>query len=158
MNITRNDLVDPAAPGWEGETPYFLVINTGPTVGAIEQSFIVDLDHRGWHEEAGSLMRDEAEWLLVAKRDHVALAGNAVIALRVLPGEQPYYTKKIVGIAYGGSGELWLYGIGKKRLDGHVDRLWILPNGIIVPGDDGELFADRILRAMSTPPLEEPSA
>ena len=152
MNISRHDQLDPANPGWDGETPYFLVINTGPTSGPIDQSFIVDLDHHGWHEEAGSLMRDEAEWLLVAKRDHVSLAGNPVIALRVLPGEQPYYTKKIVGIVRGGSGEMWLYGIGKKRLDGHVDRLWILPNGIIVGGDDGELFAVRMMKTAGAVP------
>jgi hypothetical protein len=136
--------------GWAGETPYFLAINTDEP----KASWIVDLDEFAWMSQEPGLMRAESEWLLVAKRDVNTMVGHPVLALRVLPGEQPYYTKKIVGELTSGN-ELSLYGIGKKRLDGHVDRLWILPNGIIVPGDDGELIATRILKALRQQPQGE---
>lgn len=131
--------------GWAGETPYFLVINEGPTNGPVSDSWAIDLDEPGWTDSP--LMRVEGEWVLVAKQAVDSVAGTPVLAMRVLPGEQPYYHKRHVGIAYGpGSGEVEFYGIGKKRLDGHVDRLWIMPNGIIVPGDDGDIIATRMLK------------
>jgi hypothetical protein len=39
------------------------------------------------------------------------------------------------------------YGIGKKRLDGHVDRIWVLPNGVICTGDDVEPLVLAFIRA-----------
>lgn len=139
-------LVDPV--GWAGETPFFLMINEGPTNGPTTHEWVVDLDEPGWHSDRPDLMRVEGEWVLVAKRDATHLYGSPVLALRVLPGEQPYYIKRTVGVIYGTAdgGQILLYGIGKKRLDGHVDRLWILPNGVIVPGDDGDIIATRMLK------------
>lgn len=131
---------------WAGESPYFLVINTDEPAA----SWVIDLDEFAWMSDIPDLMRAEAEWILVAKRDVATMAGAPVMALRVLPGEQPYYTKRWVGIAYPAGGQIPIYGIGKKRNDGHVDRLWILPNGIIVPGDDGDLIATRILKSMAS--------
>ena len=141
--------------GWAGENPYFLVINTDDPPG----NWIIDLDEYAWMSQEPGLMRAPGEWVLIAKRDvnsHPLIPGMSqpIIAIRVAPGEQPYYTKRWVGIAYPAGGQLPLYGIGKKRLDGHVDRLWILPNGIIVPGDDGDVIATRMLKSLSQPQQE----
>ena len=149
MNVSRAS--EFLFTGWAGENPYFLVINTDDPV----ESWVVDLDEYAWMSQHPDLMRAPGEWVLAAKRDvdsHPLVAGASVpvIAIRVAPGEQPYYTKRWVGIAYPAGGQLPLYGIGKKRLDGHVDRLWILPNGIIVPGDDGDVIATRMLKAMAS--------
>lgn len=131
--------------GWAGETPYFLVINTGtPPV-----SNIVDLDEAGWMWERDGLMRAAGEWLLVAKRDNASLDGVPILAIRVLEGEQPYYSKRHIGTIMGAEGEILCYGIGKKRNDGHVDRLWILPNGVICGGDDVDIIAVNILKRMA---------
>ena len=131
--------------GWAGETPYFLVINTMDP----KQTNIVDLDEAGWMWERDGLMRATGEWVLVAKRDISSMQGTPIIAIRVLDGEQPYYTKRHIGMMMGGAGELMVYGIGKKRVDGHVDRLWILPNGIICAGDDVDIIGVNILKGIS---------
>jgi len=136
---------DDVFTGWAGETPYFLVINTMDP----KQSNIVDLDEAGWMWERDGLMRATGEWVLVAKRDISSMQGTPIIAIRVLDGEQPYYTKRHIGMMMGGAGELMVYGIGKKRVDGHVDRLWILPNGIICAGDDVDIIGVNILKGIS---------
>ena len=128
--------------GWSGDTPYFLVINTVDP----KESLYIDLDEPGWMSERQGLMRAEAEWVLAAKRTNDSIDGVPVVAMRVLPGEQPYYTHRHVGIVYPVGVEVQCYGIGKKRLDGHVDRLWILPNGIVCPGDDVDIIGSNIAR------------
>ena len=40
------------------------------------------------------------------------------------------------------------YGIGKKRRDGHVDRLWIFTTGQICAGDDVDIFGRAFLAQM----------
>ena len=129
--------------GWAGDNPFFLAINVGG------QSLIVDLDEPGWMWEREGLMRETGEWVLVAKNDANAALGTMVLSIRVLDGEQPYYTKRHFGSLLAG-GEIVVYGIGKKRLDGHVDRMWILPNGVICAGDDVDIIAPNILRGASS--------
>ena len=43
--------------------------------------------------------------------------------------------------------EVRAYGIGKKRLDGHVDRLWVLPTGVICAGDDVNVLGEALAQA-----------
>lgn len=127
------------AGDWQGDHPYCLTIAVKSTEGW--QAAVVDLDERGWATTHADLLRTPGRWYLVEKLTNIPILG-----IIVNPGEQPYYTAKHVGIAFGGSGEVTCYGIGKKRLDGHVDRLWIMPNGMITAGDDVEPFGAALLK------------
>lgn len=122
---------------WMGENPYCVVINRG-----IDDSLLIDLDKPGWSTEYAEWLRTPARWFLVRKSDM-----QAVLWMRVQEGEQPYYTCRHTGFATTGSGtETKSYGIGKKRLDGHTDRLWVLANGAVTVGDDVDEFALDMLR------------
>lgn len=122
---------------WQGSCPVYLVVavETGATV--------IDLDERGWSSKHAGLMREVGTWYLVRKDTQ-----QIPIAIRVNEGEQPYYTAKHVGIASTvpdedgalPATETIAYGLGKKRVDGHVDRLWCFMNGLVVAGDDVESF------------------
>ena len=111
------------------DNPFFLVISP-PGVQ-------IDLDQPGWVAEYADLMRQPGRWYLCRRVDGVLL-----LAMTVLEGEQPYYTKRHIGqivVASGVSRETVAHGIGKKRLDGHVDRLWVLPGlATVCGGDDVE--------------------
>lgn len=120
---------------WAGQNPYFLVIYVGNEDRTFTP-FIVDFDEADWMKERPELMRAPGFWALMAKRSADRLDGAPVLMQTVLPGEQPFYTRRHIGVLYGGSGALTSHCIGKKRRDGHVDRMWILPNGAVCPGDD----------------------
>ena len=133
--------------GWAGDNRFFLVINPA---GTVNQSIVIDLDEPGWMSEEPDLMRAPGEWLLVAKGEPNSLRGSVpCLAMIVLPGEQPYYTLRHMGLASGSGGEILIPGIGKKRADSHVDRLWLLPNGIVCSGDDVDIIGVNILKAMA---------
>lgn len=117
--------------------PYALVITEA------SGSTWIDLDSPGWMKTHAPLMRVPGTWFLIERE-----SARAVLSLSVLDGEQPYYTARHVGtVGSGGSNEVIAYGIGKKRVDGHVDRMWILPNGTVCAGDDVEELALRMVRA-----------
>lgn len=126
---------------WQGTNPFYLVIQT-----ADEGNVVIDLDEPGWLTKHSQLLRKTGAWML----NHKTVLQTVAIIL-VHEGEQPYYTARHIGIAFGGSGETIAYGIGKKRLDGHVDRIWVLPNGVICAGDDVEPMALAFLRAGGVP-------
>lgn len=120
---------------WDGDHPFYLLI-------AVEQGLVeVDLDERGWIASLGEIMHAQGTWHLVRKKD-----GAVAFSMAVLDGEQPYYVARHVGmVGAGGGKEITCYGIGKKRVDGKVDRIWAMPNGQIVLGDEVELFARGII-------------
>lgn len=128
--------------GWAGNNPFFLMIGTDEP----KQTLIVDLDEWGWMREREGLMRATGEWLLVAKRDATSLQGVPVLAVKVFPGEQPYYVRRHVGALGNSISEVVAHGIGKKRTDGHTDRLWVFPNGIVCGGDDVNVFGSQMVR------------
>lgn len=120
---------------WQGTNPMFLII-----VQAGQQPVVIDLDEPGWIAKNSELMRAQGTWHLFRK-DH-----TPVFSLVVWEGEQPYYTARHIGtLGREIRSELIAYGIGKKRLDGHVDRLWVLPNGQICTGDDVDPLARSLL-------------
>lgn len=125
--------------GWLDGNPFYLLIVLDD--GRVAQ---IDLGERGWiakYGEAGFL-RDPGRWHLVQKA-----SGTVVAMVLVSEGEQPYYVARHVGFATGSSStEATAYGIGKKRTDGHTDRIWLLPNGIVLTGDDLEPLALDMLR------------
>jgi hypothetical protein len=120
--------VEVALRVWADENPYYLGIAFGDGAAGIT----IDLGQQGWATTYAEYMRSPGVWALMRKDNH-----QPVLVLVVHPGEQPYYTARHVGIAgSGGSNEIVAYGIGKKRLDGQTDRIWVLPNGAVCGGED----------------------
>jgi hypothetical protein len=112
---------------WAGESPVFLSIITNDGVGQV-----IDVDEYQWMKTYEHLMRVESTWVLAPKSGL-----GSPLTLVVHLGEQPYYTARTMGaIGSGGSNSIKAYGIGKKRLDGEVHRLWYLPDGSVTLGDD----------------------
>jgi hypothetical protein len=128
---------------WLDDNPFYLII-------VLDDGRLVeqDLAERGWIAKLNEqgFMRDPGNWYLARKN------GIIVGTMVVHPGEQPYYMARHVGFTAssgnedGPKGETVAYGIGKKRLDGHVDRLWFMSNGCVTLGDDLEPIAIRLLK------------
>lgn len=146
---------------WQGDNPYYLMLQYHGESGDIEVR-VIDLDSHQWATTHADVMRLQGEWYLVDK-----ITRAIPIAIRVYEGEQPYYTARHVGsftTPPGEDGEFPLvprvtaYGLGKKRVDGHVDRLWVFRNGLVVAGDDVNDFAKDVLsmmnRGLIRPPTE----
>jgi hypothetical protein len=130
---------------WRGPNPYFLAVRqyertTGPQ-GVIvnRETTVIDLDGP-WLTTYAHLLRVPGAWMLCDKeKSNARKELTPVLFLLVQEGEQPYYVKKHVGILPFGDSfaeEIVCYGIGKKRVDGQVDRMWIMPNGMICAGED----------------------
>ncbi len=134
-----------AGTEWKGENPCCLIIQGDDELPVIT----IDLDEPGWATTYADLMRRPGWWYLCVKED-----SHIPIAIRVDEGEQPYYTARHIGIGTGVPGpdgripvtETVAYGLGKKRRDGHVDRLWWFRNGLVVGGDDAERFGIRFIK------------
>lgn len=128
---------------WADENPYFLLL-----LNDERQNVQIDLGSSGWMQTYSEWMRTPGWWYLCHKG-----SGQIALAMRVWDGEQPYYTKRHIGQIQSADGmnrSAACHGIGKKRLDGHVDRLWILPDGYAVcAGDDVESLAMEVVRSMS---------
>lgn len=115
---------------WQGDIPVFLLIVRGAAQN------VIDLDERGWLETHKDLLRGESTWHLIDKKTI-----GICFSMIVREGEQPYYVARHFARADGSDAKASAYGIGKKRLDGHVDRLWIFyPSGQVCAGDDVDLF------------------
>jgi hypothetical protein len=132
---------------WAGETPFYVIIEA-----ANGARFVIDLDEPGWMSEIDGLMRLPGTWVLMVKRFHDRPDGVPMLAVVVGEGDQPYYTKHTVGIAVGpgAGGTLAAYGIGKKRLDGTTERMWIMPNGVVCSGDDVDIIGVEMLQSASS--------
>lgn len=124
---------------WSGETPVFLVVDaTGykPT--------IIDLDMNRWIDTHHDIITAPGRWYLCNKTNNAVLGGMVINQ-----GEVPYYVARHVGVGsslpgldgLAKSNEMIVYGIGKKRIDGHFDRMWFMLNGFVCSGDDVEQFA-----------------
>ncbi len=119
-------MVEETSNGWQGPTPFYLVLSFP------DENVGIDLDERAWATTYAEYMRRPGQWILVHKD-----SGRQMLALIVYEGDQPYYTARHVGIAGGGGGnEITAYGLGKKHPDGSVERMWLMPNGMVCLGDD----------------------
>jgi hypothetical protein len=134
--------------GWLGPNPYYLMIILALGPGESSQSVAeIDLDQNDWATFYARFMRRPGQWYLARKDSRVIVA-----TMVVREGEQPYYVAKHVGFTSTGGdggprGETTNYGIGKKRLDGHVDRIWIMANGCVTLGDDVEPISLDLLKS-----------
>lgn len=133
--------------GWLGPNPYYLMIVLDRGInGKVAQTMAeIDLDQREWMKFYANFLRHTGRWFLTRKSDRV------IVAMMVVhEGEQPYYVARHVGFTSvsgdGPKAETVNYGIGKKRVDGHVDRIWIMANGCITLGDDVEPISLSLLK------------
>lgn len=123
---------------WQGPTPYYLVLST-PDDGAQ-----IDLDETGWATTYADWMRRPAVWFLMSKE-----TASPVLAIWVQDGEQPYYTARHVGVTgSAGGNEITAYGIGKKKIDGEMVRLWLMPGGFVCGGDDVDDIGVKLVKAL----------
>ena len=128
--------------GWKGESPFFLVFErvSGGNVG-------IDLDEGGWIATNKELFRTPGVWLLMHKQQ-----GRPALAIVMEEDEQFYFVKHHVGNLMAGS-EVTLYGMGKKQADGNTVNLWLMPNGMVVGGPEGDadLLAARMIGPQQRP-------
>lgn len=121
--------------GWMGDNPFYLVLSFP------DENVGIDLDEPQWHAKYEDCMRRPGLWTLVHKD-----TGAKVLAVRVNPGDQPYYTARHIGVVgSGGGNEITSYGIGKKCADGSTVRLWLLPDGTVCGGDDVDVLGRDIV-------------
>lgn len=127
---------------WAGDSPFFLVFERGP-----RDNVGLDIDTGGWIEANKELFRTPGVWLLMHKAQ-----GRPVLAVVLREDEQFYWTKHHVGNLMAGA-EVTLYGMGKKQADGNKVNLWLMPNGMVVGGPEGDadLLAARMLGAPAAP-------
>lgn len=126
----------PTQSGWQGDTPFFLVIEPNDQSNG---NVGIDLDKSGWIDENRELMRAPGTWLLFHKA-----TGKPIFVVVVEEGDQPYFVRRHVGNLMAGS-QVTAIGIGKKCADGSMVRLWLLPNGMVTGGDDVDVIASRML-------------
>lgn len=140
MAVTEEEkAIREANGGWLDGNPFYLVIVLDDGRN-IEQ----DLAEKGWIAKLGGAgwLRAPGSWYLVRKNGEII-----VLMMLVAEGEQPYYVKRHAGfITDSDDVRGSAYGIGKKRLDGHIDRLWVLSNGCVVMGDDVDPIIVRLLK------------
>ena len=148
--VMANPGAMPMTEGWEGDNPFFLTIVLAPTAENKTPQFnTIDLDHPGWIASNSDIMRSSGYWALFNKQD----ASRPIFVVWVSEGEQPYYTKKHIGVTgSGGGNEVVAYGIGKKCIDGSMVRLWAMPDGTYCGGDDAEIIGVRMVHALGPRP------
>lgn len=131
------------ADEWLGDRPFFLAIRQ---YGEERSTTIIDLDEHDWATTYSHLMRVPGAWFLCSKKKSVETGVlYPVLVMQVEDGDQPYFTTKHVGIMSFGLApgpETLVYGIGKKRYNGEVQRMWVLPNGSMCSGEDVYWIAD----------------
>lgn len=130
--------------------PYMLIIEIPDESTGLVTRHMIDLSEPGWMSEKPEILQGKSEWILCARTGQGIFDYVGVLAMSVLEGEEPYYAKRHIGVMYGGKGEIVIHGIGKKARDGAMHRMWILPNGIVVPSDDCDVIVSRILKQMNT--------
>jgi hypothetical protein len=130
-------VIDEGGTYSSGEVPYTLAIVL-PNSEIIE----IDVEEYQWATKYAHLMRVRSRWYLIRKSD-----GQPVLGVDVMDGDQPYYAAEHIVRAQGrnAGAHIVCYGIGAKRADGHTDRMWVLPNGIICSGNDVYSLGDAIL-------------
>ena len=135
MELEQQVIGEPE-PEWQGPTPVYLVIALA--AGGVQ----IDLDQHRWATTYADYMRVHGLWVLMDK-----LTKMPLLMLNVMDGEQPYYVARHFR-STGSPREIVAYGIGKKLVDGTVDRLWLLPNGVVCGGDDVDSIARRMLQTL----------
>jgi hypothetical protein len=109
-----------------------------------QNTCFIDVEEHAWHAKYADWLRRPGWWLLRRKGTNAV-----VLTVRVAEGDQPYYTARHVGTGLGspGQAEIIAYGIGKKCADGSMVRLWVMPDGVVVGGEDVDRLGVLMVRA-----------
>jgi hypothetical protein len=143
--VMVNPMAQPMTEGWEGDNPFFLTIVVAPTLDGPPSFNTIDLDHPGWIASNADIMRSPGYWALFNKQD----VTRPLFVIWVTEGDQPYYSKRHVGVTGGAGGnEIAAYGIGKKCGDGSMVRLWAMPDGTVCGGDDVDIIGIRMVHML----------
>ncbi len=120
--------------------PYYLHL-----VRANGDTLQIDVEETGWAAKHAEWMRGRSRWYLMRKADDAP-----ILVVDVQDEDQPYYTARHILRMQGHNAgtEVICHGIGAKRADGHTDRMWILPTGLVCSGDDAEGLAEAIIDAL----------
>jgi hypothetical protein len=137
MEVIESSAIEVQNSGWQGDFPFYLVIEPEERTSA--GNIGIDLDEPGWIEHNREAMRAPGAWWLYHKG-----SGRVIFGLIVEPGDQPYFRRRHIGNLMLGS-EITAVGIGKKKADGTTVDLWLLPNGVVCGADDVETIAGRML-------------
>jgi hypothetical protein len=114
--------------GWEGDLPVFLIFEPANGEGG---NIGIDLDAPGWIEGNRETFRRPGVWFLVDK------GKGAVMCMPTAEGDQFFYHRHHVGvIASDSTSQVTAHVIGKKQDDGSTVRLWLMPNGMVMTGDE----------------------
>lgn len=151
--LTRTELALALSEGgvamtkWHDDNPFVLII-----VKDVDEAVIIDLGEPKWLDKYADWMRVKSRWFLARKPrftdDRPDGPLMPVLWLNVEDGDQPYYTARHTGIAgVDTQNEVVSYGIGAKRANGAVDRMWVLPNGLICVGEDVDTLALHLVKA-----------
>lgn len=118
-----------------GSNPFFLIVMRESD----RASVVIDLDEPGWSTKWEARLREPGRWALVRK-----MTQKVALSMLVFEGEEPYYLDR-----KGGDDRLgaFAFGIGKRRIDGHHDRMWVLPDGSVCGGDDVDVILDRMVQS-----------
>lgn len=122
---------------WAGESPIYLVIAPDdPDAGNIG----IDVDAGGWISENQALFRTPSTWFLMSK-----VTSTPLFAVVIEDGDQAFFVKHHVGNLMAGI-QMTSYGLGKKKADGSVTKLWLLPNGWVCGSEeDVDVIMGRML-------------
>jgi hypothetical protein len=150
---------------WADDNPFFLLLNALDTNPDGTRDYLVlDVGVPGWQATRAEWLRRPAEWYLCAKSER-----RVVLAQIVYAGEYPYYVQRHIGQAAGPlRREISVYGIGKrvpavyrqvprpnsKKTKSvlvspeRIDRLWVLPHGVVCGGEDVEKMAMAVVSTL----------
>ena len=125
---------------WMSDDPFYLQV-----VRPDGSDQIIDVAEYGWHATYAEWMRGRLRWYLMRKLD-----GFAVMVVDVADGDQPFYYRHTVERLKGINAGMKLVShcIGAKRVSGHEDRIYVLPNGIICTATDIDPLSDAIIDSL----------
>jgi hypothetical protein len=117
---------------WAGDLPVFLIFQPTDEVGG---NIGIDLDTAGWIEGNRETFRRPGVWFLMSKE-----TSQPLLCMPTADGDQFYYNRHHVGIIGSTvSPTVGVHTIGKKRADGTTSRLWLLPGGMVMTGEEDEV-------------------
>ena len=132
-NEPADSLLPPDFAGWAGDQPVFLIFE--PVDAGDAGNIGIDIDVAGWIEGNRDTFRRPGVWFLIDKA-----TSGPLLAMPTEEGDQFYYHRHMVGVIGTTNGPtVTVQAIGKKRADGSVVRLWLMPNGMVMTGEDWEI-------------------
>jgi hypothetical protein len=133
VEVSREPVTPEESGGWAGDLPVFLVFQPDDEVGG---NVGIDLDVAGWIEGNRDTFRRPGIWFLMNKA-----TGQPMLCMTTSEGDQFFYHRHHVGIIGSTIGPTVTAHVVGKKHGRHVTRLWLMPNGMVMTGEEGEVDA-----------------